>query len=88
MRDLRAETSRPVTGRPGGTASTVTCRGCGRTVTVKPGGNPDHVDRARVDLTGLCQAAGCPCDPEFTPGLDVTPRTGSHRGGKHVRSRR
>lgn len=64
------------------------CLVCGRSLPVNPAARDYEPDRARTELIRLCLAAGCPCEVELDPGLDIAPRTGAHNGGKHVRSRR
>lgn len=46
-----------------------TCKLCGNTweISVHMGGFPP--DTARRYLRRLCQAQGCPCDPEYTIGI-------------------
>jgi hypothetical protein len=58
----------------------VTCLTCGRAVTIRPAGKGAHVDQARTELVSLCQAAGCPCDPEYDPGNSTEDRRHRHKG--------
>jgi hypothetical protein len=47
----------------------MSCRICGRSITVVPGGRGFPPDIAKRKLVKDCKSNGCPCSPEYRAGI-------------------